>query len=326
MSILRILPRAGTTLKELSGERYHAVVASLGFEHRCREIPEALGDRDAAYAIPFGDLHEADFDDNKAWFDANGWEQPPVGDMEFADFVRDLLERVGEGAEGAGKVAVDVSSMSRLRIAAVVQSLLELPLHLRLEVDFLYTPAQFAEPEDDKDPPVYDVAPVSAYFAGWWSDLDVPLCALIGVGYEMELASSAIDALEPAKTEVYLPMGSDERYATAVEDANQGLMDMRGVFRSVPYDVSDPFGCFHRLESRLERLTPSHRIALIPLGPKIFAVCTLLAAAMHPETTQVIRVTAGTRQTVVNRRSDGTVYGLRAVVGPPLDPEEDDPQ
>ena len=324
MSLLRVLPSEQATLDDLRERRYDAVLASLGFEYRCREIPAALAPAGSRYAIPFEDhTSDADYALNKQWFDGNGWEQPAVGEAAFASWVFSWLEGLNDEADGPLRLAVDISSMSRPRMAGIVEALLSLPRRRRIEVDFLYTPAKFEPPRPASDPHVFDVAPVTPYFAGWWSDLEAPLWVLIGVGYELELASSAIDALEPAKTEAYVPQGDDERYLDKIKEANAALLDYPGALHLTTfYAVSNPFACFRQLESRLEQLTPAHRIALVPLGPKIFAVCAMLAAALHPAATQIIRVSAGARQLAVNRYSDGNVYGLTAVVGPSRDEEE----
>lgn len=323
MSVMRVLSREPSTLNQLSEDRYDAVLGSLGFEHRCREIPAALDTSDNRCAIPFGDHQSnANYVENKQWFEANGWQLPDIQDHAFGTWVGDWLARLSSGERL--RVAVDVSSMSRLRMAGMVEALLALPRDIRVELDFLYTPATFEPPQRDSDPPIFDVAPVSPYFAGWWNDLDAPLLVMIGLGYELELAASAIDALEPAETEVYVPEGNDGRYLEEIEKANVALLDYpEKLSARIAYSVGDPFSCFRELESRVERLSPARRLAIVPLGPKIFAVCALLAAALHPAAAQVIRVSAGSRQAPIDRRSDGSVYGLTAVVGPSRDEDED---
>ena len=63
--------------------------------------------------------------------------------------------------------------------------------------------------------------------------------------------------------------------------------------------------------------TQEKRVALVPLGPKIYAACALLVGALHPQRVQVIRVSARDQQRPVDHRSDGDVFGLRVVVRQP---------
>jgi hypothetical protein len=313
----RISAIAPRSLRSFDGSRYDVALASLGYETRSRQLPGAIGTPRRALAIPFTDRCVLDYEKNRAWFEEHGWELRAVGDGEIAEWTRSWLAELGAERADPVRVAVDVSSMSRLRIAAVIEATLSLPQGTRAEVDLLYTPARFQTPQIDDDPQVFEVAPVSDFFAGWWTDLEAPLVAVIGVGYELEMAATAIDKLEPADTIVFVPAGEDPRYAPEVEEANHALLLHRGVGRPThEYAVSDPFGCFCMLEATLSKLAPHFRAAMVPLGPKIYAACAMLAAGLHGETSQVIRVTAGERQKPINRSSNGHVCGLRVLVSP----------
>lgn len=318
-SPLRIRPFPATTVGELANADYDGVLASLGFERRSRDIPAAMESPANAVAVPFEDRHEESYAENKKWFDNHpDWDQPELAnESDYFGFVDGWLRERVVAAGGHARVAVDVSSTSRPRMAAVVEAILNLPVETRLDVDFLYAPAVFEEPSDEDEPPVIDVAPVSGYFAGWWNALEDPLYAIIGLGYELERASSAINTLEPETTEVYVAYGSDARYLKAVRNSNRGLITTKGVRREeVLYDVSDPFSCFRQLEASISRLEKEKRVALVPLGPKIFAVCAILAAGIHLDRAQVIRVSAGERQRAINRKGDGHLYGLTVALSP----------
>jgi hypothetical protein len=311
----RIRPFTATTLALAEGGAYNSVLASIGFERRCREIPEALGV--AGLAVRFGDHQEMDYEANLDFFATNGWQMPEIDEAAYFACITEWLATLTEPG-GLVRVAADVSSMSRRRIADLVEAVFSLPQDVQLDIDFLYTPAEFEPHDAEREPPIFSVDPVSEYFGGWWSDLDKPLFVIVGLGYEIERAASALDVLEPERAQVYVPQGSDQRYLLAVREANAGLFDTRGVDpREVLYEVADPFACFRRLENDLSRAAESHRVSLIPLGPKIFALAATVAAALHPVDSQVIRVSAGARQEALQRRSDGSLYGLTVSLRPP---------
>ena len=317
----RIREFPARTLEAIDGARYDAALASLGFEMRCREIPAAIGTPADATVIPFGDRHVLDYRKNEAWFREHSWKEVELEEEQIVSWTANWLAGLSSGHAESVRIAIDVSSMNRLRIGAVIEAMLSLPLDARAEVDLLYTPAQFEVPDQSEDPQVFDVTPVSDYFAGWWTDLGAPLVAVIGVGYELEMAASAIDKLEPEGTIVFTPNGEDARYAKEVARANVALMQPAKVGRQ-PYEVADPFGCFGLLETTLAKLEQRFRVAFVPLGPKIFAACAMLAAGLHPDTSQVIRVTTGSRGTAVNRRSNGKLCGLTVLINPPPGEQE----
>jgi hypothetical protein len=316
-------PRIGSfparKLGELDSGDYDAALVSLGYEKRARQIAEQLLEVPDRTAMPFADRHELDYDANERWLRETGWKLPDVADEEIVAVTSAWLGELAGGREDPVKVAIDISSMSRVRIGAVIQALLSLPADARAQVDLLYTPAEFETGRGRNDPQVFEVGPVSRYFAGWWTNLSAPLVAVIGVGYEREMAASAIDKLEPAGTIVFASAaaGEDVRYANEVASANQALLDAGK--ESTPvlrYDLADPSGCFYLLESTLARLERHFRVVMVPLGPKIFAACAMLASALHPQSSQVIRVSAGEREKGLNRESDGNLCGLRVVVMP----------
>jgi len=314
----RIKPFAIQTLAEVADAPYDAAIASLGFETRSRQIPEKLGTPHVTAVIPFEDRHELDYAKNKEWFRDHAWTSIAITETEFVEWATTWLRDLCTGGPRPVRVAVDISSMNRPRIGAVIEAMLSLPPNARAEVDLLYAPAIFEAPERGNDPQIFDVAPVSDYFAGWWTDLDAPLIAVIGLGYELEMAASAIDKLEPESTIVFRPDAENHLYAGEVDRANEALMQTRGVMPDpVHYKVADPFSCFCELESTLAKLEPRFRIAMVPLGPKIYAACAMLAAALHSETSQVIRVSAGTHRIAQNRVSNGRLCGLSVLISPP---------
>jgi hypothetical protein len=319
----RIKPFPASTVRRIDGTVYGSVLASLGFERRCREIPSALGI--SGVVIPFGDRHDLDYDVNRKFFNEAGWEISEIEEDEYFYRVsRWLSEAIAAGKPT--RIAADVSSMSRRRIADVVEAVFNLPEDAHLDIDFLYTPARFEPPDVSLEPPVFSVGPVSESFAGWWSALEKPLHAVVGLGYELERAASALDVLEPESTQIYVPVGNDPKYLEAVRKSNTGLFEFRGVDpNEVQYPVSDPFSCFAQLEASIGRKAETHRISLIPLGPKIFALLATVASALHPTVSQVIRVTAGHREVPMPRRSNGIICGLTvALRPPPFSPDSDE--
>jgi len=317
----RIRSFPATTLDALPELEYDSMLASVGYEQRSRQIAEASAA--SGVAIPFGDRRVLDYPRNREFFEKREWDQPSLEGSSCFAVVSDWLNGVVDGNGRPTRVAVDISSMSRNRIADVVEAVVSLPPEVEIDIDFLYTPAKFRAPAEEDEPPVFKVAPVSSFFAGWWDALDEPLFVVVGLGYELQRAASALDVLEPAGAQIYVPVGTDKRYLEAVQVSNEGLFDVPSVHEiQVRYNVADPFECFRRLEASVARLEHGHRVALVPLGPKIFALVAVLTAAFHRTTAQVIRVSAGERQEPLPQESDGNLYGLTLALRPPSDEGE----
>lgn len=315
MNLLRLEPFSARRIEDARGLRYDAALFSLGYEPRCRAIAEHLTDVGQLVAASFAhNREEASFVENAAWYADRPHEVVDVDGNEFGPWVERWLAAVTEppdadDEEPTKRVAIDISSMTRLRIAAVVEALNELPGDRAVQVDFLYAPECYHEPPPPADATL-SIGPVSPYFAGWSTELDRPLVALIGLGFEPEKAAGAVEFLEPEHAYACAPIGPDPRFRAKLDESNAGLWRSDRVTRGFDYRLEDPYATFGRVESRVEALLRSARPLLVPLGPKIFALSSLLAAALHLPAVPVWRVSSGELERPVPREACGELYGL----------------
>jgi hypothetical protein len=163
---------------------------------------------------------------------------------------------------------------------------------------------------------VITLAPVSTYFAGELQPHPSTV-GLVGVGYEPNKAAGVLNNLEIPCGAVYLPNGPDERIAPAVLAANRGLLDSADKHERIEYEILDPFDCITRLEGRSRALLRVGEVpAIIPLGPKIFALSACIVAAMHHPQIQVWRASFDADEHAMERRSDGSVCGVSVEISP----------
>ncbi len=316
----------------LSGEqpgRWDAMLASCGYERRSRSIPEHKSDliRERV-ACTFPRHRELAYDDNRKFFAGAGWKIRDVDDAQFADFVPEWLESLGTDRKLL-RVAIDISSMTRDRMAHVFQAITTYTGDAQLSVDLLYTPAEFSDPPAGTDL-TWASGPVTPWFAGWTPFPNRPIAALVGLGYETDKAVGALEYIEPGRVWIFTPTGEDDRYDSAMEEANPRLLEdipsrLTGykVERPrVPYRVDDPFECCSVLESLVYANARTARPVMVPLGPKIFAACCLAVASLHRPKVAVWRVSSGPYERPVDRESAGKVIGLRLTRDPSvkLDP------
>jgi hypothetical protein len=154
------------------------------------------------------------------------------------------------------------------------------------------------------------VGPVAHYFAGWTTRPDLPLAAVLGLGYEEDKALGAFEHVQASARWLVRPISIDHRFDTAVTNANRRLLEGTPAGRVLGYCVSDPLGCFGIVESLVFGLTRDYNIIVLPFGPKPFALCSLLVACIHPSVA-VWRVSAGGFEDPKDQKASGNVYGLQ---------------
>jgi hypothetical protein len=197
-------------------------------------------------------------------------------------------------------------------MATIVESFLRIGEAPAIVADFLYSIAAFSAPPPGGGGPIVICSPATSTFSGWSTEPDQPAIAILGLGYEEGKAVGAIEFLEPKQVWAFRPAGEDRRYDMALEKANSNLWGVVPPRNIIPYAVDDPFECFGALESLVYGNLFSSRITLVPFGPKIFNLLSLLAACVHWPKIGVWRVSSDQNEPAVNRISTGKVVGIRA--------------
>jgi hypothetical protein len=318
------------------GRRYRALLCSVGFETRSRAIAERLYPSvGELYGVEFPDRHNEVYKQNRAVMDELQARVCRLDDEPFSAWIADWLTSLAR--EGRQSVAVDVSSMSRPRIAGVVQAIIGLPTYAKLTVDLLYTAAQYEKAPTEMPDATEALDPVTPAFAGVPADPQQPLVLIFGLGYEPERAASALDEFAPQRAIPFFPVGGDERFEADVQAANASVLELSDVAEPWCYAIKDPFRTFCDLEVLLDRIRSGHqgpcnagedpragRPLLLPLGPKIFAATCMLAAASADRPVAVWRVSSGALEEANDRRSDGELVTLRVSTAPlPNDTQPD---
>jgi hypothetical protein len=295
---------------------YDLFVASLGFETRARFLLSRFGQlATKKVACGFESRKEHSYRDNYNAFRSAGFEVADHREEDFAAWWTKILGAAVESRKGndrALRLCVDVSSMSRYRMATIVGSFLELNHGPPIIADFLYSVAVFSQPPQDGGGPIAVCAPATSVFSGWWTEPEQPSVVVFGLGYEEGKAVGALEYLEPKLVWAFRPTGEDRRYDAALELANANLWDVVPRQNIISYQVDRPFECFSMLESLSYGNTVSSRVTLVPLGPKIFSLCCLLVASVQWPKVAVWRVSSGQNEPALDRRPSGKVIAIRA--------------
>lgn len=299
---------------------YAALIASCGYETRGRAVAEMLAARCAnVVAYTFQAHRVLAYKKNREYFEGVGevFDEP---DAVYRKHLGEQLLRLRERLQEATillhhdpknvisplRIAVDISSMDRERLARTLLALTT-DHDCALEVDFFYAVAQFSKAVGHEGT-VRVNRPVEG-FEGWASDPALPAVCVVGAGFEGDLILGALEQLEPAETVAFVPFGEDERYDSVLRRNNATLFDDRLV-RFVPYEVGFPHQTYSHLDGLVHRLVQNHRVIIIPLGPKIFALAGMLVSLSEPNVT-VWRLSADDGREPTDRRASGKITGLR---------------
>jgi hypothetical protein len=288
------------------------LVAACGYESRAVYVSQAFHRMaKRKVALGFDSQQELCYMENRDWFKKQGFELAELSDPGVLDWGRQLMREVSQCAS-APNITIDISCLNRLRLADLVTSLQALDVS-RATFTFAYNIAEFTEPLKVLGPTSI-AEPVTPEFAGWSTAPERPPAAIIGLGYEYSRAVGIIDHLEINNAAwAFTPVSPISNYLASVDTANRSLLEaIRIQGRAVKYDVLDPASLFRELNTLVGGLLELYNPIIIPLGPKIFALCSLLAATLHPEL-GVWRVSSGILEAPVDRRPSPHTTAVRAV-------------
>lgn len=304
--------RAPTTWGE---QKFDLAIAAVGYERRARhffETNEVNATMKAAAGFPHQQVF--DFQLNSEWFSAHDFDTAVVSDSEYATWLSSCLALVQlrheETYREPIRLIIDISSLSRFRIAEIITVLNHSPSRQEIIVDFVYSLATFTPPPKEQSPNTH-VGPVTASFAGWWGEPERLLSAVVGIGYEQDKALGAVEYLQAQDIWLFQPESKEIQYTDALNLANEALLKTIDARHHFAYKVHDPMDCFSRLHSLVHGLAVKSNVVLLPFGPKIFVLCSLLVAAGQDQVA-VWRVSAQTDEEPVNRVGSGHCYGIRA--------------
>lgn len=301
-----------SSLKQVQSTTFDALIASIGFENRARYFCQnhrVHATKKLAYA--FTDRNEVGFQRNVAFFGLNGFAIERLESIDFSNRLYRALDSVSSSQEGKLRVCVDISSMSRSRMANVVEVALMCAAKRSVIVDFVYCVAKYSPPPTEPTF-IQTAGPVTPFFAGWTTRPEAPTCAIFGVGYEPDRVIGAIEYLEPGPIRAFIPVGTDPRFLDAVLQVNQPLWDEIIKEHQTFYKLSEPFNTFVRLESLLYSVKQEYRPILVPFGPKIFTIECLLAAVSHYPSVAVWRVSGGSAMVPIDIEASGEVHVIRS--------------
>jgi hypothetical protein len=289
---------------------YNLFIAVLGFEQRSRHLAEIIRPQARTrIACAFPDRKILSYRSNSDWFKRAGYEIIEVEDREFEGWFLETLARVQRDDTDHYNICIDISSMSRYRIASILDLVRKQRVAGSMSIDFIYNMAQFSPPPTAIAPNLH-VGPVCSGFAGWSTEPDQPPIGILGLGYEESRALGALEHIQASDFWIFTPLSNIHQYHEAMLAANASLLESTPIERIVKYVVEEPFDCFVKLEIIAEKLRTIGNPLIFPFGPKIFALCSILVACLYDEIA-VWRVSPGILESPTDRLPTDSFFGLR---------------
>lgn len=294
--------------------RFDVLIATCGYESRASSVAkEHVTDVEHVFSYTYPNHRGHNFADNLQFFTLIGDVRHPSTAAEFAMELRDDLSAVVKPGARM-RVAVDISSFDRERLGSVVRVLEELGGINEVSVSFVYALASFDSHAEDVDTTILVNGPLEG-FEGWTGNPSSPVACVMGLGFENLVALAALETLEPSRTIAFIPQSDDDRFHERVRRDNASLIgSVPGDL--VPYDLDSPFDALHGVEGVVHALLDDYRVALVPLGPKLFALCCLLVAREYRDRVAIWRVSADQGGEVEDRSPTGRVSTLEVLVTP----------
>jgi hypothetical protein len=196
--------------------------------------------------------------------------------------VTQLVLDVMRERKGGQSLAIDISSMTRAWHGAIVRALTWANIEKSIEIFFAYVPARFSVPPGHN--PSYEfVAPVEGFAS--LSPPDLPVAAIIGLGYERERALGLQQLLDPKRTILLIPRfrSRNDRFYSEVLRSNRDILARTPREFQLDYWLDEPAATFGALASLVSKLMPSYRIVLASIGPKMLSIISFLIAVEFPQ-------------------------------------------
>lgn len=289
-------------------------IAAVGYETRSSFVLKelSLNKFSKLIAIEFNSAHVFEFEKNKKLFqeyEAYFWD----GNL---DSIKENLERLLNCEYKESRqivIGVDYSSMTRDIIATIISVISNYP-KLNAIIQCFYAPAKFT-PSENVEGPVTALGPVIPNYAGWSVNPGANNIAIVGLGYEYQRALGAIEYIDPYQAVFFFPRGIDTRYDDEVERVNANLFEYYDNKENVVnYNALDAYDLFIILRSLVAKSVTDNRVILLPFGPKVFFLMSLMSSEVIKGDISVWRVSGQENDEPKNREADGNIVPFSFLV------------
>lgn len=286
---------------------YDLVILGLGYESRSIYSYEVNGfNGKKCIALGYDTLTEAlAYQENKQYFEQRNVTVFEGDNESILTFMSQVLNDILHDVGSPPNVFLDISVMSRPRLALVMMQLFDsLPESSYITIS--YSISGYLPPPD-KSTPLVHVGPLLDELSGGVGGINKPVSLVISLGYEKNKALGIANYFDCKPEFIFclIPISEEERFEEDVLKNNQGLLSSvpeENIFR---YDTNNPYDTYLNLKELYFSLNRFSRPVFVPLGPKIISVINvILGKELFPHL-PVWRMSSNHSETPVDRTSRG---------------------
>ena len=270
------------SLEELKTEKIDFIIAASGFHSRCTYLSENIDlTNTKKHLITFDDNNYLKFrKENESVFISLGF-LPFTEEVKSGKEIEKLLDNVcRNNASDILNIIVDYSCMPKKWIATILDfiSKNELP-EQRINIFFAYTPKRFL-PNIKKI--VEFIGPIIEPKDLIQNDTNLTLIA--GLDNNYESINKLRKNINPQNIFAFVPDPAfDEAYSKSVYKKNKPLLEKLGNENIIRYPANNQEEINSILTSLCLELRLNSRVIIVPLGPKTFALTSLLLSLRYPD-------------------------------------------
>lgn len=209
-----------------------------------------------------------------------------------SDDIINILDKIIIHNEYQSKlnILVDYSCMTKVWYATIINYFRNKTIFaLEVNLIFSYTPAKYSKPQDPL--PNQYIGPIPGIFR--ISSTNKPTALIMGLGYEKYRAKGLSEYIDPEIAYAFYPDPSfDKKYVMDIKHNNDDLLDSLGESNIFKFPINDLKATESALTSLYFSLRDKYKIILAPLGPKPFALLSLLLSSKYADV-DVWRVSSG---------------------------------
>ncbi len=226
--------------------------------------------------------------------------------------IEELTAFLPPGKKSELRILVDYSCMTKPWYASFIDYFSRAETSWRkVEILFSYTRSSYMEPKKPK--PLRVAEPLGYGSRGMMAGK--PIALVIGLGYEKDRAEFLRKAVDPEETYcLYADPTSDRRFVEKVYINNFKLIDSLHKSHVISYPLEDMTRTRNILTDLCLQLRLNYRIIMAPLGPKPFALLSMLVHSRYPDI-EIWRVGAGKLESVYDRIPEGEPLVYRVEFG-----------
>ncbi len=275
------------------------VIGASGYEKRSPYLMERLKlGNETKLVLAFKErMDELNRPENDRIFRKLGFEFVNISGNSEPD-IEKLISLFPAGNKEELRILVDYSCMTKPWYASFIEYFIHTNLPYRkVHVLFSYTQSSYAKPRKTK--PLRSAEPMSHGPHGRMAGK--PIALVMGLGYEKKKADFLRKVVNPKETYCfYADPSIDKRFVEKVYINNFKMIDSLHKSHVFPYPLDGMTKTDRMLTDLCLNLRLKYKVILAPLGPKPFALLSILAGARYPDI-EIWKVSTGKPESVSDR-------------------------